>query len=290
MQGTVATVRMTKDGVLCATCMAKDASGKHMLQLNEGTKIASADNTVPLILSFQETSDKPPTPENTVIVGSVYEVNAYSSSQPTTPSPVTISPPAMLLLTYDPDELPKNTSEVFIANYDTEEGWLALAPVPGVVAEIGKAQGMASHFSPFAVLAKLEEPEPAKFEASNLTIEPSQTQPNQEITISLNVANTGGTSGDYTLEMKINGVTKTTRQVTLTPGISSPESFKLNLTTPGTYYLEIGGLTGQIEILPQETPSAKWRPLAIAAFIIIVLLAVIVLILIIRPLISTQNR
>ncbi|MCJ7655399.1 MAG: hypothetical protein MUO97_08920, partial [Dehalococcoidia bacterium] len=37
MQGQVTTVRMTSDGVLCATCVARDASGKHTLQLDEGT-------------------------------------------------------------------------------------------------------------------------------------------------------------------------------------------------------------------------------------------------------------
>ncbi|MCJ7655915.1 MAG: hypothetical protein MUO97_11585, partial [Dehalococcoidia bacterium] len=180
---------------------------------------------VPLILRFQETSARPPTPENTAIVGPVYEVNAYSSSHPTTPSPVTISPPAMLILTYDPDELPNNTSEVFIANYDTEEGWLALESGPGAVAELGRAQGLTDHFSIFAVLAKVTEPAPAKFEVSNLTVNPSQIQLNQEITISLNVANTGGKSGDYNLELKVDGTVKSTTQITVAPGMSQTANF-----------------------------------------------------------------
>src|SRR4030042_335287 len=120
MQGNIATVRMTRDGVLCAACVAKDASDKHTLQLDEGTKVSSADNTVPLILRFQETSESPPTPENTVIVGPAYEINAYYSTPPATPAPVTILPSARLILTYEPDELPDNTSEVSIATYDTE--------------------------------------------------------------------------------------------------------------------------------------------------------------------------
>ena len=290
MQGTITTVRMTSNGVLCDTCLAKDATEEYTLEIDKDTTVMLADNTVPLILRFSESSTTPPTPENTVTVGPVYELSAYSSILETTPSPVTISPPAKLTMSYNPDELPPNTTEVFIANYDTEEGWLALAPVPGAVAEIGKAHGLASRFSPFAVLAKVEDPPPAKFEASNLTIKPSQAQPNQEITISLNVANTGGTTEDYMLEMKIDGVVKTTRQITLTPETSSSESFKLTLTAPGEHYLEIGGLSGQIKIVPQDTPYNKWRPFGIAAFIILVLLAVIVLALIIKPLASAQKR
>jgi len=290
MPGNITTVRMTREGVLCDTCLAKDAAEEYTLEIDEDSKVMLADNTVPLVLRFSESSTTPSTPENTAIIGPVYELNAYPSTFETTPSPVTISPPAKLTLTYNPDDLPQNATEVFIANYDIEEGWLALEPVPGAVAEIGKAHCQLNHFSLFAVLANLEEPEPAKFEVSNLTIEPGQVQPNQEITISLNVANTGGTTGDYNLEIKIDGVVKTTRQITLDPRTSSSESFKLNLTDPGKHYLEIGSLTGQIDILSPTTPNDKWRPLAIAALIILVLLAIIVLALIIMPLISPQNR
>ena len=290
MPGNITTARMSQDGVLCETCLANDAAGEYTLEINEDAQVMLADNTVPMVLRFSESSTTPPTPENTVIMGPVYELNAYSSTLETTPSPITISPPARLILSYNPDELPQNATEVIIANYDSEEGWLALEPVPGAVAEIGKAHCQLNHFSLFAVLANLEEPEPAKFEVSNLTIEPGQVQPNQEITISLNVANTGGTTGDYNLEIKIDGVVKTTRQITLDPRTSSSESFKLNLTDPGKHYLEIGSLTGQIDILSPTTPNDKWRPLAIAALIILVLLAIIVLALIIMPLISPQNR
>ncbi|MBC8274404.1 MAG: hypothetical protein H8E40_05470 [Chloroflexi bacterium] len=259
MQGQITTVRATKDGVLCTTCVAKDASGKYTLQLDEGTKVTSADNTVPLILRFRETSARPPTPENTIIVGPVYEVNAYSSIPPTTPSPVTISPPARLILTYEPDELPKNTSEVFIANYDTEEGWMALASGPGAVAEVGRAQCLLNHLSLFAVLAKVTEPEPAKFEVSNLTISPSQAQINQEVTISLNVANTGRKSGDYNLELKVDGTAMSTKQVTVAPGTSQTVNLTVTEDTAGKHQVEVAGLGGEFEIVKTaKTSQINW--------------------------------
>src|SRR4030042_1487412 len=172
-----------------------------------------ADNTVPVLLRLSEASVTPPVPENTTIVGPVYELNAYSSTLATKPSSITISPAAKLLLTYNPNELPKNASEVFIATYDTEKGWLPLEPVSGTVAEIGKAHGLVSHFSLFAVLAKLSPPEPAKFEVGNLTISPPQIQLNQEVTVSVNVAKTGGKSGDYRLALKVDGPVKSTQRV-----------------------------------------------------------------------------
>jgi len=253
VQGEITTVRMTKDGVLYKACLAKDTSGKHTLQIDKGTKVTLAGNTVPLILRFRETSVTPPTPANTVIIGPVYEINAYSSTFETTPSPITISPPARLILTYEPDKLPKNTSEVFIANYDTEEGWLALASPPGVTAEVGKANGLVSHCTPFAVLAKLTAPTPAKFEASNLTISPYQAQLNQEVAISVNVTNTGGTSGNYNLELKVNGITKSAREVTIAAGTSQTVNFTITGDAVGKHQVEVAGLAGEFEI----TKAAK---------------------------------
>ena len=255
IRGNITTVRATKDGVLCATCVAKDASGKHTLQFDEGTKVISADNTVPLILRFQETSERPPTPENTVIVGPAYEINAYYSTPPATPAPVTILPSARLILTYKPDELPDNTSEVSIATYDTEEGWLALEPVPGVAAEAGVAHAMLSHFSLFAVLATVTEPATAKFEMGNLTVSPSQAQPDQEVTISLNVTNTGEKSGDCNLELKVDGKVNSTTQVTIGPGTTQTVLFTVTEDTAGKHQVEVAGLNGEFEVIKSAGPS-----------------------------------
>ena len=273
MPGNITTVRATKDGVLCDTCLAKDAAAEYTLELDKDTKVMLADNTVPLILRFSKSSTTPPTPENTVIIGPVYELNAYSSTSETTPSPVTISPPAKLTLTYNPDELHPNTTEVFIANYDTAQGWLAQPPVPGTVAEIGKAQCLLGHFSIFAVLAKVEESAPAKFETSNLTIEPSQAQPNQEITISLDVANTGGTTGDYTLELKVNGISNATKQATIAAGASQTVSFTITENTAGKHQIEIAGLKGGFVVTgpPTETNNNWWLIGSIIAAVILAL-------------------
>jgi hypothetical protein len=280
MQGNIATVKMTKDGVLSKDCLAQDAAGKYTLQLDKGTKVMLAGNIVPLILRFHEASVTPPTPENTVIVGPVYELNAYSSTSATTPSPVTISPPARLILTYDLDKLPKNASEVFIASYDTEKGWLALAPVSGVVAEVGKAQGQVSHFTPFAVLAKLAEltAAPAKFNVGKLTVSPSQAKLNQEVNISVNVANTGGTSGSYSLELKVNGISESTKQVTVAAGTSQTVNFTITEAQPGTYTADIAGQRGSFVVLGAGTPLSGGLIAIVIAGVLILATAVVLLV------------
>ena len=276
MLGTIAETTMTMDGVLCETLFCTAAG--HSLRLEKGTKVMLAGNVVPRLIRFSQASVTPPTPENTVIVGPVYEINAYASTYGATPSPITISPPALLIVTYAPDKLPKNTSELFIANYDIEQGWLALAPVPGVVAEVDKAYGLLSHTTPFAVLAKLAAPAPAKFEASNLTVSPSQAQLNQEVAISLNVTNTGGTSGSYSLELKVNGISKSTKQVTVTAGTSQTVNFTITGDAVGKHQVEVAGLAGEFEIVKTAKQSQInwWLIGGITGIILLIIIGLIV--------------
>jgi hypothetical protein len=203
---------------------------------------------VPQILRVRIASVTLPTAENTAIVSPVYEFDAYASPNETTPSPLSISPPARLILSYDPNKLPEKTTGVFIANYDATQGWLALTPVPGAVAEIGKAHCSLNHFSLYAVLAKVEEPA-AKFEVSNLTVSPSQIQLNQKVAVSVNVANAGGKNGDYSLELMVDGAVKSTTRVTVAAGSSQMVKFTVTGDAAGKHRVEIAGLAGEFEVI-----------------------------------------
>jgi hypothetical protein len=279
MQGAITIANMSGEGVLCSTCIASDASGKYTLEMDEGTQLLLGDNTVPRLLEFRELSSPPSTPENTVVIGPAYEIRAYPASYATVPSPVTISPPAMLTLTYDPKELPKNATEVFLANYDPNQGWQALAPVPGTVAELGKAQGLASHFSPVAILAELADPKPAAFEVSDLAIVPNQAQLNQEITVRVKVVNTGEQTGDYNIEVRVDGKAISAKRVT----VAGRASRILNLTTTGysagKHQVEVSGLKSEFEVIG-TSPSADnhwWFFGSIAAIMLIALGLIIAL-------------
>ena len=151
------------------------------------------------------------------------------------------------------------TSEVVIAYYDAEQGWIDVELIVGGVAAIdsGIASGHIAHFTTFAVVARVAEVAPARFEASGLTINPVQAQLSQEITVRLNVVNSGGTSGDYDLEMKVNGITRATEQVTLAPQASQVVSFTITGEAVGTNRVEVAGLVGEFEVLAMvEEPPA----------------------------------
>lgn len=270
MQGNITTASMTENGVLCEPCLARDSSGKNTLEIDKDTKLVLAGSVVPTLLKVSTSSTSLPTAENTVIISPVYEFNAYATAQDTAPEPVVITPSARLILNYDMSQLPENTTEVYIANYDTTQGWLALTPVPGAVAEIGKAHGLLNHFSIFAVLATVEEPLPPKFEVSNLTINPSQIQPNQDVNISVNVVNTGGKSSDYSLELKVDGVVKSSTQMTMEANDSQRINFTTTSNIAGKHQVEIAGLIGEFEVI-NATPLYNWWLIASIIGIIIVL-------------------
>jgi hypothetical protein len=271
IEGTATVANMSGKGVLCNTCIARDASGKYTLEMDEGTQLLLAGNTVPRLLELRELSNPPSTPENIVVIGPAYKISAYPASYATVPSSVTISPPAILTLTYDPKELPENATEVFIANYDETKGWQALAPVPGTVAELGKARGLASHFSPVAVLARVAEPKPAAFKVSDLAIAPDQAQINEEITIRVKITNTGQQSGDYNLQVKVDGKTMPDKQVTVAGGASQT----VNLTTSGyavgKHQVEIADLKSEFQVIgtSPSTDTHWWFFGSIAALMLV---------------------
>ncbi|HEX7364712.1 MAG TPA: CARDB domain-containing protein [Dehalococcoidia bacterium] len=255
VQGNITIASMTNDGVLCEVCLAKDISGKNSLELEKGTKLALAGNIAPALIKVTTSPSQLPVPANTKIVSPVYELNAYASARDNTPSPVVITPSARLILNYEPAQLPEGATEGYIANYTETQGWISLEPGPGV-AELGKAHCLINHFSLYAVLARAEQPATAKFTVSNLTINPSQAQLQQTITISVDISNTGETSSDYAADLKIDGAVKSSTQITVAPGDSQAVAFTITADALGKHKVEISDLVGEFEVVAAASPSS----------------------------------
>lgn len=148
---------------------------------------------------------------------------------------------------------------------------LYLESLAGRVAEIGKATGMVTHFSQLAILAEIAPPEPvpappappapsppAHFVASNLNIATSMreiwepvtfvTMTGGGVTISTSMANDGGQEGTYVVELKVNGETVDTVEVTLVEGQGQQVSFTLSGMGYGQYQVEVAGLSGEFTV------------------------------------------
>jgi len=89
---------------------------------------------------------------------------------------------------------------------------------------------------------------PATFQVSRLSAEPIEVEPNEMVTISALVANTGDLSGSYILELKIDGEVAETKEVSLAGHGSIMVSFTTSEETDGIYAVSIDGLTGRFTV------------------------------------------
>lgn len=90
---------------------------------------------------------------------------------------------------------------------------------------------------------------PATMSLLYLNINPQQTYANQPVTILTNVVNTGDETGNYTVDLKINGQMEQTRMVSVGPQATQPVKFTVTRANPGTYSVDIGGQTGSFTVL-----------------------------------------
>ena len=249
------------------------------LTIDRGTSVTCGDcagcGSYPLMIEITGTEDFPDAPDGAGIIAA-YDCTGYRGNKVC--SHVTFGKPVLLLLKYDPAELPDGTSSVFIARYNMDTGeWEPLPPDTVIVSVAGEVTALINQFSTFAIIAESGQPEspepepaptpsepvpqpsPAHFVASGLNISASRDvtgagsiafviKEGESVEISANVANDGGQSGEYSAVLKINGETESTRNITLDPGQSQELVFNVTGLTPGTYAAQIDGLTAEFTV------------------------------------------
>jgi len=89
---------------------------------------------------------------------------------------------------------------------------------------------------------------PARFIFSNLLIAPGEVSSGQQVEISIEAANNGGTTGERTVVLYINGIVEDSRTVRIAPGLAQDISFLLNKTESGVYNVAVEGLTGKFTV------------------------------------------
>jgi CARDB len=98
---------------------------------------------------------------------------------------------------------------------------------------------------------------PAAFQVSNLRIEPSEIKAGEKVTVSAEVKNAGGSEGSYTAELKVNGMTEGSQNLTIPAGTSSAVTFTVSKDTPGVYQVGLGNLTGQFTVIEAATAALR---------------------------------
>jgi len=91
-------------------------------------------------------------------------------------------------------------------------------------------------------------PAPAEFEVVSLTVTPIVAEPGQVVTVEVEVQNIGETEGSNTLTLNINGIDEETKDVTVPLKGMESLAFTLVRSAPGTYGIEVAGLTDTLRV------------------------------------------
>jgi len=221
------TMEVTQAGIITGSYVASYLDGRVTLGLDSGTKIIFGDNEIPERLEMRLSEEILPVPDGLAIVGPVYDFSAYTSGGVSWP--VTFDPSIRLQINYDPEELPENTSSVFIAYYDEEFGWTA---------------DLASPL------------QPARFEARNLDISSIEVMLGESVTISAWLVNVGGLRGEHTLTVYMEGLLETSQVIRLSPGQSQKITFTVTPGSHGSYWVEIDDLRANFVVRAIPTAPA----------------------------------
>lgn len=96
---------------------------------------------------------------------------------------------------------------------------------------------------------------PASFQVSNIKITPTEVSPHNNVTITVDVVNTGKTFGSYPIVLKINGNVETTQTAELEAGASKKVEFIVSNKPAGSYSVAIDSLSGKFTVV--ELPKVR---------------------------------
>ena len=102
--------------------------------------------------------------------------------------------------------------------------------------------------------------QPAIFQLSNFSINQTEVGINQPVKITVAVSNVGEQTNNYSATLLVNDTLKETQTITLAAGGKTSIEFVVAESTPGTYILKVGNLTGTLSVF--ETPPVTELQLA----------------------------
>jgi len=245
---------VNSSGIVQSTCQLKTADGKLTLDITAGTRLLDyALNPLPSVSAALEPSPSAPPSGQAIIL-------AYNLG----PARATFSPQITLTIIYDLASLPEGVAEqgLYIAYWDGSK-WNSLATTVNVEANTVSCQP--SHFTVFAVIGAVAPPPgihllTAALSVSNLSIQPAEAEPEEAVTITVSVANTGGTEGSYTVVLDINGVKEAEKSITVAAGGSESVSFSVTREEVGSYTVAVDGLSSSFTVVAPAPPAPPAPP------------------------------
>ncbi|MFQ5996001.1 MAG: CARDB domain-containing protein [Dehalococcoidales bacterium] len=242
--------KIDAQGVMTNDVTAKSGDGACQLTITKGTEALDRFGE-PLTGIIMATMKEPPeAPADSSLVSNVYNLE---------PDGATFDPPITLTFNYSQGDVPKGAAEgaLVIAFWDEDRGeWVVLEDVT-VDPVANTISAPVSHFTGFTIMASTR---PAAFTASDLTITPTEVDIAQSVTISATATNTGDLAGSYDVTLKINGKVVSTKKVTLAGQASGQVTFTTIQGAPGTYAVNIDGLSGTFTVKSPPPVVIKQPP------------------------------
>ncbi len=243
MWGKVTSGDRTAFGILVEIIEAVSDDGVVTLLLRERTEVLDLEGN-PISLITVEPVEEPPS-----LPPGAYAIDAYDF----TPH-CTFDPAIEMVLLYSEEALPDGFDEVYlvIQYYDEESGeWRELPTVVDTYANT--ASILIGHLTVFAIVAR-----PPVLTITSLLVSPIEVDPGDNVTIIVEVANTGATPGSQTIELWIEGEFEESQEVTLDPGAAESITFTVSREEAGTYRVAVDGFRGEFEVI---APGFNYWPL-----------------------------
>lgn len=264
--GSGGSVEIEADGTLSESLTLTEPDGNFVIEVKSGSKITGSDGILLTRIELTVVEESVVVPDDMVILSPLYKLTGYTNGLES--SRINFDPPAQLAISYTPGDLPGNIFLPFVAYYTVDQGLVPIEPPPGATVEVGKAKAQISYASLFVVAARLVPPPPplpAKFQISNLIVNPRQGKMGQSVVISLEIANDGETTGSYELQLKLDGIVRIVKEITLAAKSSKIVSFEIHNLSVGKHQVKVAGLSGQFRIvstaiLPAES-TIDWLTL-----------------------------
>ncbi len=255
---------ISEQGNLLEPLQVSSADNKVTISLGKDASCLDKEDNRLSTITISEQTNWPPAPEGYDIIGTAYEFQ---------PAGAKFAPALSLALSYAGNDVPQYLSEedVYIAYYDTTaENWVRLTSQ--VDTENNIVTAPVSHFTTFAIMGAAVSPTPANFTVTSLDLSNEQVEPGQEILVTVNVNNSGGGEGSYTLNLTINGAVEQTKTVTLAPSASDTVTFTVIKEEPGSYSISVDGLTKEFSVAAPPWLSRYWWTIVVGLAVIGLLL------------------
>jgi len=258
MLGNVSQWQISQDGNLEEAVEVTSADGRVTIFLGKDTACFDKDGKGLTTISVIEQETLPELPENCYAIGKA----AYKLE----PEGATFDPSLSLTLSYEDDAIPENVTEagIYIAYYNATAGtWVPLTSQ--VNTRNNTVTAPVSHFTNFAIMGTATPLASAEFTVASLDLSSEQVKPGQEVIASVNVTNTGGSEGSYTLNLTVNGGVEQAETVTLAPGATEIVTFTITKEEPGSYSVSVDGLTKEFVVTAPSWLSRYWWTILLIA-------------------------